>query len=67
MKQLREKEGGNEEATEIDYDFIEALEYGMPPTMGIGYGIDRMIMLLTKQKKIKDVILFPQLRTKNVK
>ena len=60
--QLREKELGNDEANDIDYDFIEALEYGMPPAGGIGYGIDRMIMLFTESESIRDVILFPTMK-----
>lgn len=60
--QLKEKELGNEEANDIDYDFIEALEYGMPPAGGIGYGIDRMIMLFTESSSIRDVILFPTMK-----
>lgn len=60
--QLKEKELGNEEANDIDYDFVEALEYGMPPSGGIGYGIDRMMMLFTETESIRDVILFPTMK-----
>ena len=60
--QLKEKDMGNEEANDIDMDFIEALEYGMPPAGGIGYGIDRMIMLFTEQDSIRDVLLFPTMK-----
>ena len=63
--QLTEKELGNDEANDIDMDFIEALEYGMPPTGGIGYGIDRLVMLFTEQESIRDVLLFPTMKEKN--
>jgi len=60
--QLRERDLGNDEANDIDYDFIEALEYGMPPAGGIGYGIDRLCMLFTESESIRDVILFPTMK-----
>ena len=60
--QLKERELGNEEANDIDMDFIEALEYSMPPTGGIGYGIDRLCMLFTEQESIRDVLLFPTMK-----
>ncbi|MGL4343431.1 MAG: lysine--tRNA ligase [Metamycoplasmataceae bacterium] len=62
--QLKEKENGNDEANEIDWDFVEALEYAMPPAGGCGIGIDRLVMLLTKQTSIREVLLFPHLKNK---
>ncbi|WP_302132754.1 lysine--tRNA ligase [Thomasclavelia spiroformis] len=63
--QLKEKELGNDEANEMDLDYVEALEYGLPPTGGMGMGIDRLVMLLTGQESIQEVILFPQMKPRN--
>ena len=65
--QLKERELGNEEANDIDMDFVEALEYGMPPAGGIGYGIDRLVMFFTESASIRDVILFPTMKPQGVK
>lgn len=63
--QVAAKAAGDDEAMEYDYDYVRALEYGMPPTGGIGIGIDRTVMLLTNQPSIRDVLLFPHMKPEN--
>jgi len=65
-EQARLMERGDEEAMYIDHDFLRALEYGMPPTSGIGIGVDRLCMLLTNEPSIQDVLLFPQMRPEKI-
>ena len=61
-EQAKLMERGDDEAMFIDYDFLRALEYGMPPTSGIGFGVDRLCMLLTGKSSIQDVLFFPMMR-----
>jgi len=62
LEQSELKEAGDEEAMEMDYDYISAMEYGMPPISGWGMGIDRIIQLLTNSENIKDVVMFPLMK-----
>ena len=65
VEQMKERENGNDEASQMDVDFLESLEYGMPPCGGVGIGIDRLVMFLTEQTSIREVILFPTMKPLN--
>lgn len=64
LDQLKERDAGNDEANEMDVDFVESLEYGMPPCGGVGMGIDRLVMFLTEQVSIREVLLFPHMKNR---
>ena len=66
-EQLKLSKKGDNEAMFIDYDFLKALEFGMPPTSGIGIGIDRLVMILTNNRSIQEVLFFPQMKPENIK
>jgi len=63
--QAKLREQGDKEAQVVDEDFLQAMEYGMPPTGGVGIGLDRVVMLMTGQTSIKDVLLFPTMKKEN--
>ena len=62
LKQVEERNNGDEEANMMDEDFLNALEYGLPPTGGLGIGVDRMIMIYTNQPSIRDILFFPTMK-----
>ena len=61
-KQVKAKSSGDDEAMELDEDFVLAMEHGMPPISGLGFGVDRLMMLLFNQESIRDVVLFPLMK-----
>ena len=65
MNQVKKRDSGDEEANMMDDDYVTALEYGLPPTGGLGIGVDRLIILLTDSASIRDILLFPTMKPKD--